>query len=133
MEIEKANWVDTVSRTAHAQVTEESVIGPGASVSGELSFPGGVTVFGTISGSLRADGEIVIAQGAEVKANVSAPRVSVSGKLWGEVVASERLEIRAGADVNGELCATVLVIEEGASFEGRCSRLTSENRKNVHI
>jgi len=45
--------------------------------------------------------------------------VIVEGEVVGSIVAAERIELRAEARVYGDLETAVLVIEEGAVFEGQ--------------
>ena len=54
-------------------------------------------------------------------AQIRAASVSVAGKVSGDIVATQRIEIRPGAKVNGNITAPVLVIHEGATFEGHCA------------
>jgi cytoskeletal protein CcmA (bactofilin family) len=51
----------------------------------------------------------------------------VSGKVNGEITASQRIEIHPTAKVTGNITAPTLVIQEGAFFEGSCS-MTSEGK-----
>ena len=46
-------------------------------------------------------------------------RVTVLGRLKGNVVASERIELGASSEVTGSLSANVIVVVEGARFNGR--------------
>jgi len=56
-----------------------------------------------------------------VKAMVQGATVVVHGTVTGDIRATSRLEIRRPAKVKGNISSPVLVIEEGASFEGKCS------------
>jgi cytoskeletal protein CcmA (bactofilin family) len=47
--------------------------------------------------------------------------VVVHGTVTGDIRATSRLEIRKPAKVKGNISSSVLVIEEGASFEGKCA------------
>jgi len=56
----------------------------------------------------------------------------VAGKVSGDIIAVQRIEIRPSAKVLGNLTAPVLVVHEGAVFEGHCSmqpEATREERK----
>ena len=52
---------------------------------------------------------------------LSAASVSVAGKVSGDIVATQRIEIRPSAKVSGNITAPVLSVQEGALFEGHCS------------
>jgi len=46
--------------------------------------------------------------------------VLISGEVVGNVLASERVELRGTARVFGDVEAPVIVVEEGVLFEGHC-------------
>ncbi len=52
---------------------------------------------------------------------IEAPEVIIAGTVKGNIVASRRIEIRATANVSGNLTAPILAIEAGAVVEGHCS------------
>ncbi|MGD0072722.1 MAG: polymer-forming cytoskeletal protein [Candidatus Binataceae bacterium] len=97
----------------------ESCIGKGTKVSGKVEFGAAARIEGEVDGELTG-GEIVIAQGATVKARVVVDRMVVAGKLSGEVVARQRIELMATARVQGNLDTPKLVLHEGAQFDGDC-------------
>src|SRR6267142_2062976 len=46
--------------------------------------------------------------------------VMVNGEVTGNILASERVELRGTARVFGDVEAPVIVVEEGVLFEGHC-------------
>src|SRR3989454_1291136 len=56
-----------------------------------------------------------------INASIRAGVVLINGEVVGNVMASERVEIRGSARVFGDVEAPVVVIEEGVLFEGHCS------------
>src|SRR5205085_11279036 len=48
-----------------------------------------------------------------------APIVIIEGEVVGRIIASDRIELREHARVFGDLETAVLIIEEGALFEGQ--------------
>jgi len=75
-------------------------------------------VEGTVEGEITCEGMIVIAQGARVKATLSAREIEVAGELDGEVSCSGRFRIGPTGSATGKVTAASLVIEEGARFNG---------------
>jgi len=63
----------------------------------------------------------MISESAVVTAQIRAASVSVAGKVSGDIIATQRIEIRANAKMSGNLTAPILVVQEGALFEGHCS------------
>ena len=74
----------------------ESRIGTGTKITGKLTFRGRTKIEGDAEGEIRGE-EIVIAQSAVVSAKVWATTLSVAGRVTGELVASERIELLATA------------------------------------
>jgi cytoskeletal protein CcmA (bactofilin family) len=105
----------------HRNAPDASVafITEGSEVVGTCSFSGSVILNGRVKGDIRATGTLSIARGGRVEARLHAPIVLVEGEVVGSIVAAERIELRAEARVYGDLETAVLVIEEGAVFEGQ--------------
>ncbi len=90
-------------------------------VSGKLNFDGPAQIDGQIDGEIAAKDSIVIGEGAVVTAQITAASIVVAGIVKGEVTASQRIEIRPSARVMGNVISPVLVVHEGAAFEGHCA------------
>jgi cytoskeletal protein CcmA (bactofilin family) len=93
----------------------------GSKISGKLNFEGAARIDGEVDGEIVGKDSITIGETAAVTAQIKAASVIVSGKVSGDIVATSRIEIRPSAKVNGNVTAPVLVIHEGAMFEGHCS------------
>jgi cytoskeletal protein CcmA (bactofilin family) len=85
---------------------------------GKLHTTGSLHVYGQVLGELSAEHEIWVAAGAEVRANVRAVNLIVSGLVDGTVVCDGRLEVRPGGQVAGDVTAPTLVVEDGATLTG---------------
>jgi cytoskeletal protein CcmA (bactofilin family) len=97
-----------------------TVLGRGASFRGELSASGEVVIDGAMDGLVNVEGaRLTIGKDARVHADINAQEVIVMGRLEGNIRASERVELRAGALVTGDVYAKRFAIEQEASFRGR--------------
>ncbi len=67
---------------------------------------------------------MVIGESAIVTAQIKAAAVLIAGKISGDILASKRVEIRPTAKVFGNLTTPVLVVHDGALFEGHCTMHT---------
>lgn len=96
-----------------------TTIGAAAAFSGELTSEEDVTIEGEFDGHIfvRSAG-VVVAPSGRVTADIRAGRVVVRGSVKGAIVASERIELAAGAHVAGSLSAERVVIADGARFNG---------------
>jgi cytoskeletal protein CcmA (bactofilin family) len=100
--------------------TLNGFIDKGSFVRGELSFEETFRIDGRFEGKIRSGSELILGDEADVTAEIEVGRLSVNGTLKGSVRASERVELLAGARVQGDISTPVLRIEEGAQFEGGC-------------
>ena len=95
-------------------------LGPGSKITGTIKLDSTGRIEGEVEGEIHAR-DLVIGESAVVKAQINGATVVVHGTVIGDIRATSRLEIRRPAKVKGNISSAVLVIEEGASFEGKCS------------
>jgi len=94
-------------------------LGPDAEVTGKLSFATPTRIEGKLKGELRATDLLIIGAQAVVQANVHAEKLIVLGEVRGQVEGASRVEICAGGRLFGDIETKCLVVQEGATFEGR--------------
>jgi cytoskeletal protein CcmA (bactofilin family) len=89
---------------------------------GRLVSKGTLRIDGTIEGEVLAEDSIVVGPTGIVRGNLAARHVAVSGKVFGNVVAYERLELQPSSEVHGDVqtAAGALIIEGGAKLDGKC-------------
>src|SRR5262249_21644949 len=80
------------------------------------------TIEGEIDGEVVVHGALTIGDNANVKGKVTATSVSVRGKVNAEIQAEKKIELQPSAVVVGDLTTQALVIADGATFEGHCTR-----------
>lgn len=97
-------------------------IGPSVVVKGEISSREPLTVSGRVEGTIEMPGHMLtIEAGAHVIADVAAAAIVIGGTVSGSLVAEERIALRAGAEVDGELQAPRLAVEDGARVNGKAT------------
>ena len=94
-------------------------VGAGASFDGVLTFWGLARVDGKLRGEVVADGTLEVGPEADVHAKVEVDVLVVEGLVEGEVLARERVEVRATGRITAAVRTPSLVLEEGGSLEGR--------------
>jgi cytoskeletal protein CcmA (bactofilin family) len=94
-------------------------LGPDAEVTGKLSFATPTRIEGKLKGELRASDLLVIGPQAIVHASVHAEKLVVLGEVRGQVQGASRIEICSGGRLFGDIETRCLVVQEGATFEGR--------------
>ncbi len=96
-------------------------LGAGTEFIGRLKFKSAVRLDGYFQGEVESAGELIVGHGAVVVAQIQVARASISGRVEGKIIASEKVEILKDGQVHGEIITPCLSVEEGAVFEGRCS------------
>ena len=97
----------------------EAVIGPATSFNGYLKCDGSVRIDGLCEGSIETGGNVIIGEGAQVIADITAENVSVSGAVKGSITARGRLEILSTGRVWADIAVTSFLIDEGGFFRGK--------------
>jgi cytoskeletal protein CcmA (bactofilin family) len=96
-----------------------SLIGRGISVEGDLTDGGDLVIEGTVKGSIRSTGEVLVAPHGRVEATISAQRIVIQGYVQGDVQADETVNVQTEGVLIGNCRAKAIQINEGARFEGR--------------
>ena len=83
----------------------------------------------TVEGSLHGDQEIIVSEKGNVNGKIEGNVVVVAGKINGDMLVHERLEVNSTANLHGEVHVPSgqLLIQEGAYIEGQC--ITSKNKQ----
>ncbi|PYN96755.1 MAG: polymer-forming cytoskeletal protein [Candidatus Rokuibacteriota bacterium] len=101
-------------------------IDEGSQIEGKYTFNGTVMLNGHFSGEIHTNDTLIIGEKGVVNASIRAGAVVISGEVVGNVLASERVELRGSARVFGDVEAPVVVVEEGVLFEGHCKMTKSK-------
>jgi cytoskeletal protein CcmA (bactofilin family) len=93
----------------------------GSRVTGQLTFQGSARIEGNVDGEIQCHGTLTIGERAEVRAKISGDVVVIRGKVEGNVVAKEKVELVAPARLFGDIDTPRLIITEGVVFDGDCT------------
>ncbi|MGA2167608.1 MAG: polymer-forming cytoskeletal protein [Terracidiphilus sp.] len=95
-------------------------IGKSVVICGEVKGSEDLIVDGRVEGTVSlSESRLTIGPNAHVAADLSAKDVLILGHLQGNVVASGRVELRAGCVVEGDIRALRLAVEDNAIFRGK--------------
>jgi len=98
-----------------------SLLGKGTEVIGDISFTSSMQVDGVIKGKVYSEAALIIGSPGVIDAEVSVRKLTIQGEFRGIIRASERVEIHKEGKVFGDIFSPCLIIEAGATFEGRCN------------
>jgi cytoskeletal protein CcmA (bactofilin family) len=127
---EKSNQPEVTSAPAPNKSASskdiKTLIGEGCRVEGNFFIPTATRIDGTIKGDLTGDSGIVIGHAGRIIGSVCASEVIIYGSVEGNVE-TNRLELKNGSKVNGDLIVNNLVTEQGCSFNGKCTMKVESN------
>lgn len=95
-----------------------TVLGKSMKIIGEIFSDEDLYVDGELEGKLELGNRVTIGPNGHAIANIRAREVVVFGTLRGNVEAQERISLRAGASIIGDIKTAGIIIEDGAYFKG---------------
>lgn len=94
-------------------------VAAGSRIEGTLTGTADWAVDGELAGAIRISGKVTIGPGGQVEGTLEARAIRIAGRVVGDVVATERVEVVAQGHLEGNISARRIVIAEGAFFKGR--------------
>lgn len=91
----------------------KAFLGPGSQFEGKLLFNEIVRLDGTFRGEITSKDTLIVGQTADLQAEVNVGTLIISGRFKGNIKAAQRVELRAPAQLEGNIETPVLVVEEG--------------------
>jgi len=96
-----------------------TTIGPSIVIRGDITSEEAVTLHGRVKGDIvMHNAPLTISEVAHVDGTIRGDKIVVGGTVQGTVTATERLELRPTADVDGSLSADRILLADGARFNG---------------
>lgn len=97
----------------------KNVLNSDVEIKGTLKFAGELTFEGKLDGEVQTEGLLIVGDTAVITGNINAQAVTVRGKINGNITAKEKIDLKAKAELFGDVRAAKLVIEEGVTFVGK--------------
>ena len=101
-------------------ISFNTMLGPGAFVSGDLKLEGFTRVDGDIYGNIETTGKLIIGENARIRGNVTAKSVVVIGIVEGDILAPEGIHLFSSAAVLGDVISRKIKADEKVVIEGFC-------------
>ncbi len=99
---------------------ERVQIGRSVILKGELTGSEDLAIEGQIEGKIELrDHVLTIGPNGKIRAQIAAKSVIVLGEVLGNIVATEKVDIRDNGSVDGDITAPRVAIAEGAQFRGK--------------
>lgn len=108
-------------------------IGKTVVIRGEVKGSEDLIVDGQVEGLVNlAEHRLTIGPNAHVTADLSAKDVLIMGRVHGNIVATGRVDLRAGSVVEGDVHALRLAIEDNAVFRGKVDLTKGAAESQAH-
>ena len=98
-----------------------TIIGKDTIITGTLDIKGALRVDGTVKGKILCTDCVTVGASGLVEADIESETAVVAGKMHGNVFARDKIELQAKCEMEGDIKAKSLVIEQGAVFCGACN------------
>ena len=96
-----------------------TILTSGCHFNGRLYCRGSSRIGGRIEGTIVSEGLLIIEEGASIVGEIKADEAVIQGHVKGKVEAKSRIELHSTARFEGDILTPVLIISEGAIFNGR--------------
>jgi cytoskeletal protein CcmA (bactofilin family) len=114
------SWRSRKPKAQYQRTELSAYLDERSDIEGTYTFSGTSLLNGKFKGLIQSTDTLIVGERATVTANITAGAVLIRGEVVGNVTATDRVELHAGARLLGDLEAPVVVVEEGAVFDGHC-------------
>jgi cytoskeletal protein CcmA (bactofilin family) len=114
-------FINKDKNSQKTKVMERNVIARNTSLTGDIKSDGDFRIDGTLEGTLKTLGRVIIGVDGFIKGKVEATNADIEGKFSGELLVSKTLTVKGTATISGEVVISKLSVEPGAAFNATCS------------
>ena len=95
-----------------------SILGADLEINGNINISGDLLVYGKVNGNITSSGSVNTSEGSVIKGNITSENVNISGEIHGDLIVNQKVSLNSNAVLIGNLKSSILIIEEGAQFDG---------------
>ncbi|AIQ67205.1 bactofilin family protein [Paenibacillus graminis] len=96
----------------------DSLIGHGGTLEGKLNCDTNLRIEGNFSGEIHCQGTVTVGEQGTVRSSIRAQDIIIAGKVYGDVIADQRLMMTDTGQLHGNILAGSLSIMEGSVLNG---------------
>ena len=104
-----------------------TIIGKDTTITGTLDVKGALRVDGCVKGKIICSDCVTIGATGEVEAEIEANAAIIAGHMVGNISTTDKIELQAKCEMEGDLKTKSLVIEQGAVFCGACNMKNTQS------
>ena len=113
---------------------ERNVIAKKTLIVGDITSEGDFRIDGTLEGTLKTNGRVIIGAEGLVKGSIIALNAEIEGEISGKLEVKKVLTVKSISKISGEVIVGKLSVEPGAKFNASCTMRVvkdSENKGNA--
>ncbi|MDA0692356.1 MAG: polymer-forming cytoskeletal protein [Nitrospinae bacterium] len=110
----------------------KAYMGEDAVFNGSLTFEGTVRIDGRFEGQVVTKDTLIIGESGRIIADINAGTIICKGKVEGNLIASQRIELHSASQVVGTVKTPSLFVEVGGILDGECD-MSSQGNKVVEL
>ena len=114
----KTNEMSTTPNN-NTNSNSKNILNSDVEVKGAIKFSGELTFDGKLEGDISSEGTLNLGENAVVKGTIDVGSVVVRGKITGNIIAKDKIDLKAKTELFGDVRASKLVMEEGVTFVGK--------------
>lgn len=112
---------NTMARNNEAENPAINIIRKGTEIKGDVKCAGDIRIDGVLNGTLHSEGKVVVGQSGIIEGEVTCKNADISGNIKANIIVRELLQLKATANIAGDINTNKLSIEPGANFTGTCN------------
>ena len=107
-------------------------IGHGVEIEGRITSTQDLRIDGRVGGTIQVgDHSVIVGQSATITADLVAKSILIGGAVVGDLTASDRVELKAGASLEGDITTPRLVMADGAVVNGTIDVAGASRRRGT--
>ena len=100
---------------------------------GKLTYTGAVRLDGRFKGVIRSDDTLIVGDTGRIEGEIHVGITIIQGEVVGNVYGKERVELHHPGRMIGNVTAPVVIMDEGAIFEGNCKMKEKKKEEKKEI
>ena len=96
----------------------DTIIGSNITIEGDISGNDPLIIEGIVRGTVSVKSAVTVTQDGHVEADVDSQSIEIAGTVEGNVTAADKIDIKAGGRLVGDVKAPRVLIADGAAFKG---------------
>ena len=95
-----------------------TIIGSNITIEGDITGDDSLIIEGIVRGTVTVKSDVTVTQDGQVEADVESQSIEIAGSVHGNVHAVDKIDIKAGGRLVGDVKAPRVLIADGAAFKG---------------